>query len=123
MSLWFSVHREQFDEIIQKSILDNLPLDLDNTDLDFMPIVGAVLSRLLMVTISNALTDVENSFILSLIVLIIGFLGDAGIIYGAYSLLIKPIFNLMDINYYEMCGIVAFIMIIFIDKIVTTNNK
>lgn len=123
MSLWFSVHREQFDEIIQKSILDNLPLDLDNTDWDFMPIVGAVLSRLLMVTISNALTDVENSFILSLIVLIIGFLGDAGIIYGAYSLLIKPIFNLMDINYYEMCGIVAFIMIIFIDKIVTTNNK
>ena len=91
MSLWFSVHREQFDEIIQKSILDNLPLDLDNTDWDFMPIVGAVLSRLLMVTISNALTDVENSFILSLIVLIIGFLGDAGIIYGAYSLLIKPI--------------------------------
>lgn len=84
-------------------------------------IIAAVLSRLLIITISNALTDVENNLILSLIVLIVGFLADAGIIYGAYSLLIKPIFNLMDINYYEMCGIVAFIMIIFIDKIV--KNK
>ena len=86
-------------------------------------IIGAVLSRLLIITISNTLTDIENNFIPSLIVLIVGFLGDAGILYGAYSLLIKPIFNLMDINYYEMCGIVAFIMIIFIDKIVKTNNK
>ena len=41
MSLWFYAHREQFDEIIQKSILDNLPLDLDNTDWDYMPIVGS----------------------------------------------------------------------------------
>lgn len=86
-------------------------------------IIVAVLSRLLIITISNALSDIENNFILSLIVLIVGFLGDAGILYGAYSLLIKPIFNLMDINYYEMCGIVAFIMITFIDKIVKTNNK
>ena len=41
MSLWFSAHREEFDEIIQKSILDNLPLDLDNTDWDYMPMVGS----------------------------------------------------------------------------------
>lgn len=82
-------------------------------------IIAAVLSKVLVITISDALTGVENNFILSLIVLIIAFLVDAGIIYGAYSLLIKPIFNLMDINYYEMCGIVAFIIIIiFIDKIV-----
>lgn len=82
-------------------------------------IIAAVLSKVLVITISDALTGVENNFIFSLIVLIIAFITDAGIIYGAYSLLIKPIFNLMDINYYEMCGIVAFIRIIFIDKIVT----
>ena len=86
-------------------------------------IIGAVLSRLLIITISDTLTDIENNFIPTLIALIIYFLGYAGILYGAYSLLIKPIFNLMDINYYEMCGIVAFIMIIFIDKIVKINNK
>lgn len=86
-------------------------------------IIAAVLFRLLIITIGNALSDIENNFIPSLIVLIVVFLGDAGILYGAYTLLIKPIFNLMDINYYEMCGIVAFIMIIFVDKIVKINNK
>ena len=86
-------------------------------------IIGAVLFRLLIITISDTLTDIENNFIPTLIALIICFLGYAGILYGAYSLLIKLIFNLMDINYYEMCGIVAFIMIIFIDKIVKINNK
>ena len=79
-------------------------------------IIAAVLSRLLITAISNPLTDIENNFIPSLIVLIVSFLGDAGILYGAYSLLIKPIFNLMDINYYEMCGIVAFKTILFIDE-------
>lgn len=32
--LWFGL-RKQFDEIIQKSILDNLPFDLSNTDWDY----------------------------------------------------------------------------------------
>ena len=41
MSLWVFSYRKDLDEIIQKSILDNLPLDLDNTDWDFMPVVGS----------------------------------------------------------------------------------
>ena len=86
-------------------------------------IMAAVLFKCLMIIIQEALCNIKNNFILAVIALIIGIFGEAGILYGAYSLLIKPIFNLMDINYYEMYGIVTFIMIIFIDKFIKINIK
>lgn len=33
-SLWLFSHKKQINEIVRKTILDNLPLDLDNTDWD-----------------------------------------------------------------------------------------
>ena len=69
ISSLFFIHRKQIDEIIQKSILDNLPLDLDNTDWDRRPtldINGIIIPRYYykQYVISNKIISLYPNYII-----------------------------------------------------------